>query len=120
MAEIINEPSIIKASGNKEKTIEEFIGRINSHTDKLSIARMKSPEGWNESGQIPEFDEYTIVLTGCLCVETKDKVLSINAGQAIIATKGEWIKYSTPFSGGAEYIAVCTPAFSPDIVNRDE
>jgi ethanolamine utilization protein EutQ (cupin superfamily) len=121
MIKIIDKPAEIKASGNKEKIIEEFIGRVNSNTVQLSIAKMTSPEGWEEPGQTPEFDEYTIVLKGCLRVETKDKsVKDIMAGQAVIVNKNEWIKYSTPFKDGAEYIAVCLPAFSPDLVHRDE
>lgn len=113
-------PSVISAAGNKPKIIEEFMGRVNSKTDSLSIAKMKSPSGWIEPGQIPEFDEYTVVLKGMLRVTTKDSVYDINAGQAIITKKGEWIQYSTPNSEGAEYIAVCLPAFSPETVHRDE
>ncbi len=121
MIKIIEKPAEIKANGNKEKIIREFIGKVNSNTKQLSIAKMTSPEGWEEPGQTPEFDEYTIVLKGCLRVQLKDKsTKDIMAGQAIIAKKNEWIKYSTPFKDGAEYIAVCVPAFSPDIVHRDE
>ncbi len=117
---IIESPSILTAAGTKPKSIEEYIGRVNSATNELSIARMLSPEGWSEPGQKPEFDEYTIVLNGILQVETKDHKYIVKAGQAIIADKGEWIRYSTPFPDGAEYIAVCLPAFSPESVNRDD
>jgi mannose-6-phosphate isomerase-like protein (cupin superfamily) len=120
MIKLINKPSNIEAAGNRPKVIEEFIGRINSGTDKLSIARMKSPYGWSEPGQKPEFDEYTVVLSGILCVETENEKFELKANQAIIATAGEWVKYSTPYDGGAEYIAVCLPAFSPGKVNRDD
>lgn len=116
----INAPTIITAAGNKPKKIEEFIGRVNSNTESLSIARMKSPSGWVEPGQQPQFDEYTIVLKGMLKVKTKTEELDVNAGEAIITNKGEWIQYSTPGPEGAEYIAVCLPAFSPDTVKRDE
>ena len=114
---VIKEPKVIKAVGNKPKVIEEFIGRINSQTSDISIARMKSPSGWEEPGQTPEFDEYTLVLKGMLKVNTRDKVYYINEGQAIITQKGEWVQYSTPGPDGAEYIAVCIPAFSIDNVH---
>ena len=120
MPELIKSPTIIEAAGNKPKIIEEFIGRVNSKSGELSIAKMKSPGGWEEPGQTPEFDEYTIVLKGLLRVETKGSSVDVEAGQAIITHKGEWIKYSTPTPEGAEYIAVCLPAFSPDTVHRDE
>jgi ethanolamine utilization protein EutQ (cupin superfamily) len=116
----IPSPKIIAAAGNKPKSIEEFIGLANTSTDTVSIARMKSPEGWDEPGQKPEFDEYTIVLKGKLQIKTGNKIYILEAGQAIVINKGEWVKYSTPFAGGAEYIAVCMPAFSPDLVNRDK
>ena len=116
----ISSPSIITAAGNKPKKIEEFFGRVNSKTDSVSIARMTSPSGWVEPGQKPEFDEYTVVLKGTLNVKTEKESLQINTGEAIIARKGEWIQYSTPGPKGAEYIAVCLPAFSPDTVHRDE
>jgi mannose-6-phosphate isomerase-like protein (cupin superfamily) len=116
----IDKPSIIKAAGNKPKIIEEFVGRINSETDALSIARMKSPAGWIEPGQTPEFNEYTIVLKGMLRVTTKDGTADIYEGESVIVSSGEWVQYSTPGSEGAEYIAVCSPAFSPEIVHRDE
>lgn len=118
MPTLINNPTIIEAAGNNPKIIKEFIGRVNSQTQEVSIAKMESPAGWVEPGQTPEFDEYTIVLKGLLKVTTKDSVYNVEAGQAIITSKGEWIQYSTP--GGAEYIAVCLPAFSPDTVHRDE
>ncbi len=120
MPTIIKSPTKIEASGNKPKIINEFIGRVNSSTEGISIARMQSPSGWQEPGQTPEFDEYTVVLKGMLRVETKDNTFDIHAGEAIITHKGEWIKYSTPNEEGAEYIAVCLPAFSPDTVHRDE
>jgi len=116
----IESPRIIAAAGTRPKSIEEYVGIVNSADHAVSIARMISPEGWAEPGQRPEFDEYTLVLKGTLQVETMDKKHIVRAGQAIIADKGEWIKYSTPFPDGAEYIAVCLPAFSPDLVNRDD
>ncbi|MBT8379327.1 MAG: cupin [Ignavibacteria bacterium] len=120
MPKKIKNPTRIEATGNKPKIIDEFIGRVNSSTEQISIAKMKSPAGWQEPGQTPEFDEYTIVLNGMLRVETKDKTYDVNAGEAIITYKGEWIRYSTPNAEGAEYIAVCVPAFSPETVNRDD
>jgi mannose-6-phosphate isomerase-like protein (cupin superfamily) len=120
MPTLIEKPTQIKAAGNKPKIIEEFIGHVKSKTADLSIAKMSSPGGWVEPGQTPEFDEYTIVLGGCLRVESKDGVFDVRAGQAIIAHAGEWIRYSSPEEGGAQYIAVCLPAFSPDTVHRDE
>lgn len=119
MAVIINSPSIIKSAGNKEKIIKEYFGRVNSGTSETSIAVMESPEGWEEPGQCPEFNEYTIVLSGRLQVKTRDEVFIVSQGEGILATKGEWVKYSTPFTGGASYVAVCLPAFSPETVNRD-
>ena len=118
MPTIIKNPPKIEAQGTKPKIIEEFIGKVNSSTEQISIAKMKSPKGWEEPGQTPEFDEYTIVLKGMLRVETKGKTFDINAGEAIITHKGEWIKYSTP-NEGTEYIAICLPAFSPKTVHRD-
>lgn len=115
----IESPTIKQAAGNKYKHLEEFIGRDNSDTADLSIARMKSPEGWEEPGQKPEFDEYTLVLRGMLRIETADEVYEVRENEAMIIEKGLWVKYSTPERGGAEYIAVCVPAFSPDIVHRD-
>jgi mannose-6-phosphate isomerase-like protein (cupin superfamily) len=115
----ISSPSIITAAGNKPKKIEEFIGRVNSKTSSVSIARMTSPSGWVEPGQKPDFDEYTVVLKGTLKVQTKKETLEINSGEAVLVNKGEWVQYSTPGPEGAEYIAVCLPAFSPDTVHRD-
>lgn len=115
----IQQPSIVQAAGNKPKIIEEFIGRVNSGTESLSVARMKSPSGWVEPGQTPEFDEYTIVLRGTLRVTTRDGATDVSAGQAVIAHKGEWVQYSTPGADGAEYVAICLPAFSMDTVHRD-
>lgn len=119
MIKKINSPSIIKAAGNKPKVIKEFIGRVNSKTDSVSIAMMKSPTGWFEPGQTPEFDEYSLVLKGMLRVTTKSKTIDVNKGEAIIIEKDEWVQYSTPLDGGAEYISVCLPAFSPETVHRD-
>ena len=116
----ITSPSIILSAGNKPKKIEEFFGRVNSKTDSVSIARMTSPGGWVEPGQKPEFDEYTIVLKGILKVQTEKETFELKAGEAIITKKGNWVQYSTPGFDGAEYIAVCLPAFSPEIVHRDE
>ena len=120
MPTIINEPTIIEAAGNKPKIIEEYFGRVNSKTEAISIAKMKSPQGWIEPGQRPEFDEYTVVLKGTLRVKTEKETVDVKAGSAILTRKGEWIQYSTPYDGIVEYMAVCLPAFSPDIVNRDE
>jgi mannose-6-phosphate isomerase-like protein (cupin superfamily) len=119
MALIINSPSIITAQGNKPKKIEEYFGRVNSKTQSVSIAKMKSPAGWVEPGQCPEFDEYTVVLKGVLRVKTKKEIIDIKEGQGVLISKNEWVQYSSPFEEGAEYIAVCLPAFSPDLVNRD-
>lgn len=116
---IINKPTQIKAAGEPVKIIDEFIGRVNSLTEGISIARMKSPQGWSEPGQTPEFDEYTLVLKGTIVVETKEGEKEINANEAVITEKGEWVRYSTPFEGGAEYIAVCSPAFSLELAHRD-
>ena len=119
MAQFINSPSIIKAAGNKEKIIKEFFGHVNSKTAEVSIAHMKSPEGWVEPGQSPKFNEYTIVLRGKLKITTKNEEFEVSEGQGIMTSKDEWVQYSSPFKGGAEYIAVCLPAFSPDLVHRD-
>src|SRR5512133_2880823 len=116
----ITAPTIIQAAGNKPKIIEEFIGRVNSKTAALSVARMQSPSGWVEPGQAPEFDEYTVVLRGALRVASHGGVVDVHAGQAVIAHAGEWVQYSTPGPDGAEYIAVCVPAFSPETVKRDK
>jgi mannose-6-phosphate isomerase-like protein (cupin superfamily) len=119
MARLISAPKVIPAAGNKPKVIEEFIGRVNSGTEALSIARMRSPSGWVEPFQTPEFDEYTVVLAGSLRVETNTGVLDVAAGQAIILSAGERVRYSTPGPEGAEYLAVCLPAFSPASVHRE-
>ena len=119
MPKLLKSPSIIEAAGNKPKIIEEYFGRVNSKTSEVSIAKMTSPQGWVEPGQKPEFDEYTVVLKGILRVKTERETIDVKAGTAILTKKGEWIQYSTPFEGGAEYIAVCLPAFSPETVNRD-
>lgn len=119
MATLIPSPKVIPAAGNKPKIIEEFIGRVNSGTSALSIARMTSPGGWVEPGQTPLFDEYTVVLTGMLQVKTREGVLNVRAGQAVIVPAEEWVQYSTPEADGAEYIAVCLPAFSPETVRRN-
>ncbi len=120
MSRHIPQPTRIEAAGNKPKVIEEFIGRVNSGTAAVSIARMVSPPGWVEPGQTPEFDEYTIVLKGTLQVKTGEgRIFEVAAGEAFIASAGEWVQYSTPGAEGAEYIAVCLPAFSPDTVRRD-
>jgi len=116
----IKSPTLIQAAGNKPKRIEEFVGRVNSNTTALSIARMRSPAGWIEPGQTPEFEEYTVVLSGELCVATKAGVITVKAGEAVIVHAGEWVQYSTPAPEGAEYLAVCLPAFSPESVHRDE
>ena len=120
MAKLINMPTQIKAAGTKEKIIKEYIGNVNTSTSGVSIALMKSPDGWEEPGQTPEFDEYTLVLKGELKVETRDGNFLVKAGEAIIANKGEWVRYSSPSPEGAEYVAVCIPAFSPGSVHRDE
>ena len=119
MPKLITSPVIVKAAGNKPKIIEEYIGRVNTNTEEVSIARMKSPGGWVEPGQTPEFNEYTIVLKGKLRVTGKEGYIDVNEGQAVQVLKGEWVQYSTPGFEGAEYIAVCMPAFSPDTVHRD-
>jgi len=119
MARLFAAPAVIPAAGQPPKIIEEFIGRVNSATSNLSIAKMTSPSGWREQGQTPEFDEFTVVLRGQLQVETRDAVHQVSAGQAIMVSAGEWVRYSTPGAAGAEYIAVCLPAFSPDTVHRD-
>jgi ethanolamine utilization protein EutQ len=120
MPTLISQPTRIEAAGNKPKLIDEYIGRINSATASASVAHMRSPQGWQEPGQRPEFDEFTVVLRGMLRVEHCDGALEVRAGQAVIAHKGEWIRYATPEADGAEYIAVCLPAFSPDTVHRDQ
>ena len=119
MAIRIEKPAVIEAAGNKPKIIEEYVGRVNSSTPKVSIARMKSPPGWEEPVQRPEFDEYTVVLEGALRVETEDGVIDVGAGEAVIVNAKERVRYSTP-EEGAVYVAVCIPAFSPDTVHREE
>ena len=120
MPTLIAQATRIEAAGNKPKIIDEYIGRVNSGTSAASVAHMRSPEGWAEPGQCPEFVEFTVVLKGVLRVRHKDGILDVAAGQAVIANPGEWMQYSTPGPGGAEYIAVCLPAFSPHTVHRDE
>ncbi len=119
MPRLVDAPTIVEAAGNKPKQIEEYIGRVNTETRDVSVARMKSPPGWVEPGQTPEFDEYTVVLDGTLRVESHDETVDVQAGQAIIARAGEWVRYSTPGEEGAEYVAVCLPAFTMEIVHRD-
>ena len=119
MPTLIESPARIEAAGNKPKIIEEFVGRVNSRTAGVSVARMQSPSGWVEPGQTPEFDEYTVVLRGALRVTTRGGALDVHAGQAVIAHAGEWVQYSTPGPDGAEYIAICLPAFSMESVHRD-
>ncbi len=119
MPTLIESPTLVSAAGNKPKVIEEYIGRVNSGTAEISLARMVSPPGWQEPGQTPEFDEYTVVLRGALRVETPGSTVEVQAGQAVLAHKGEWVRYSSPGPEGAEYIAVCLPAFSPKTVHRD-
>jgi ethanolamine utilization protein EutQ len=119
MPTLITQPTRIRSAGNKPKMIDEYIGRVNSDTSALSIAHMHSPEGWEEPKQTPEFDEFTIVLKGLLRVRHEGGHLDVRAGQAVIAHRGEWVQYSTPSEGGAEYIAVCLPAFSNESVHRD-
>lgn len=119
MPELVNAPSVVEAAGTKPKLIEEFVGRVNTGTESVSVARMKSPGGWEEPGQTPEFDEYTVVLSGLLRVATREGVFDVRAGQAVITRGGEWVRYSTPEPEGAEYVAVCVPAFSPATVHRD-
>jgi mannose-6-phosphate isomerase-like protein (cupin superfamily) len=120
MTQFINSPSVVKAAGNKEKIIREFFGNVNSKTSEVSIAQMISPEGWEEPGQQPDFNEYTVVLKGKLMISTKTEEFILSEGQGIMTEKNEWVKYSTPFKGGAEYIAVCLPAFSMELVKRDQ
>ena len=120
MPTLIPQASIVEAAGNKPKIIREYIGRVNSNSDGVSIAHMSSPGGWLEPGQRPEFDEYTLVLKGSLQVETEAETLVVQAGQAVITHAGEWVRYSSPTEEGADYIAVCLPAFHPDTVHRDE
>ena len=120
MPTLIAKPTRVEAAGNKPKLIDEYVGRLNSATSATSIAHMRSPGGWQEPGQTPEFEEFTVVLHGTLRVEHRDGSIDVHAGQAVIAHKGEWVRYSTPGEEGAEYIAVCLPAFAMDTVHRDE
>ncbi len=120
MPRLIAKPTVVPAAGQPPKIIEEFVGRVNSQTSALSIAKMTSPSGWREPGQTPEFDEYTIVLKGELQVETREAIHTVAAGQAVIVHAGEWVRYGTPGAAGAEYIAVCLPAFALATVHRDE
>ncbi len=120
MAKFIDQPIVIEAAGNKPKIIEEFVGTVNSDTTEISIARMKSLAGWLEPGQTPEFSEYSMVLRGMLQVKTANRIYEVRAGQAIIVEAGEWVQYSTPEEEGAEYIAVCLPAFTAALVHRDK
>jgi len=117
MPELFKSPTPIEAAGDIPKIIKEFIGCVNSNSNDISIAKMESPAGWIEAGQTPEFDEYTVVLKGTVFVQTRGDGFEVNAGQAIVTRKGEWVRYSTP--GGAEYLSVCLPAFKPDTVHRD-
>jgi mannose-6-phosphate isomerase-like protein (cupin superfamily) len=119
MAQHVDRPTRIEAHGQPPKVIEEYVGRVNTGTTGVSVARMVSPSGWAEPGQTPEFEEYTVVLRGTLRVETREGVQDVTAGEAIITSAGEWVRYSSPHEGGAEYIAVCAPAFSPETVRRD-
>ena len=120
MPRLIAAPAVVQAAGSKPKQIEEFVGRVNSGHSGMSVARMVSPSGWQEPGQRPEFEEITVVLRGVVRVEHEAGVLDVHAGQAVVTAPGEWVRYSTPGPGGAEYIAVCAPAFSPATVHRDE
>jgi len=117
---LLSAPTRVEAAGNKPKLIDEYIGRVNSGTSATSVAHMRSPGGWLEPGQTPDFDEFTVVLKGMIRVEYKGGALDVRAGQAVIAHKGQWVRYSTPETEGAEYIAVCLPAFSMETVHRDE
>ena len=119
MPRLIEGPTVVDAAGTKPKQIEEFAGRVNSGHGGVSVARMVSPQGWLEPGQRPRFEEITVVLVGMLRVEHEAGALDVRAGQAVVTSPGEWVRYSTPEPGGAEYVAVCLPAFSPDTVNRD-
>jgi mannose-6-phosphate isomerase-like protein (cupin superfamily) len=119
MPTVIDRPTVVAAAGNKPKRIEEYVGRVNTGTAAVSVARMASPGGWVEPGQTPAFDEYTVVLKGVLRVTGREGALDVRAGQAVVARAGEWVRFSTPEPEGAEYVAVCLPAFSPETVNRD-
>jgi mannose-6-phosphate isomerase-like protein (cupin superfamily) len=117
---LIPSPTVVQAAGNKPKLIREYVGRVNSDTSGLSVAHMQSPTGWLEPGQTPEFDEYTLVLQGMVRVIHRAGALDVRAGQAVLVKAGEWVQYATPEADGADYISVCLPAFSPDLVHRDE
>ena len=119
MAELVPAPTRIVAAGNMPKVIDEYVGRVNTQTSTVSVAHMRSPAGWVEPGQTPDFDEYTVVLRGMLRVRHKGGTLDVRAGQAVLSRRGEWAQYSSPEAEGAEYVAVCLPAFSPDTVHRD-
>jgi len=119
MSTLIEKPTCVAAVGTRPKVIEEFIGRVNSGTSAVSVAWMRSPSGWEEPGQTPEFDEYTVVVSGMLRVESREGVVDVHAGQAVIAHAGDWVRYSTPGADGTEYVAVCLPGFSPATVHRD-
>ena len=120
MPQLIERPSRVEAAGTKPKVIDEYVGRVNTGEGRLSVAHMRSPDGWVEPGQRPEFDEYTLVLRGALHVEHEAGAFDVRAGQAVLVRGGEWVRYSTPEPGGAEYVAVCLPAFAPETVHRDE
>ena len=120
MPELIESPSTVAAVGTKPKLIEEFVGQVNTGEQRLSIARMSSPAGWVEPGQRPDFDEWTLVLDGCLSVEHDQGGFEVRAGQAVLVRAGEWVRYSSPEAGGATYVAVCLPAFTPATVKRDD
>jgi len=120
MPRFVDTPAVVQAAGNKPKRIEEYAGRVRTGHDSVSVARMVSPAGWREPGQRPEFEEVTVVLSGMLRVEYEGGVAEVRAGQAVVTSPGEWVRYSTPEEGGAEYVAVCLPAFAPETVHRDE
>ena len=120
MPDLITAPSRVEAAGTKPKLIDEYVGRVNTGEERVSVAHMRSPDGWLEPAQRPDFDEYTVVLDGCLHVEHEDGSLEVRAGQAVLVRAGEWVRYSTPEPGGASYVAVCLPAFSPGTVHRDD
>jgi len=119
MPQLIESPSRVEAAGTKPKLIDEYAGRVNTGDERVSVAHMRSPSGWVEPGQRPDFDEYTVVIDGALRVEHEAGVLDVRSGQAILVRAGEWVRYSTPEAGGAHYVAICLPAFSPDTVHRD-
>lgn len=120
MAHLIPAPFVIESPGNPPKQIAEFVGRVATENPSVSVAVMQSPTGWSEPGQTPEFDEYTVVLSGELSVETEEGTFTVTGGQAVQIAAGEWVRYSTPAEGGAHYVSVCVPAFSPDTVHRDD